>query len=213
MKTFRTILTGLALSALGWAQPDEDAVKSAIEKLYARVDAAMARQNAEDKVDEDAIYVRRSGGSFDGSLRDLRIIAASFDDDDFNAVAEASTRRGTVQFARRTASGDVALAGFGGANSGGGPPISTAFFDELIPPHGKYIKGILVNDREDTPLRVTEGLIELPANPSEESRRQAHRLSEQVESKPKIGERIEKLASIGSVRPRLLQKTTRDPLR
>ena len=48
MKTLRTILTGLSLSALGWAQPDQGAVKAAIEEMYARVDAAMARHNAED---------------------------------------------------------------------------------------------------------------------------------------------------------------------
>jgi erythromycin esterase len=48
MKTLRTLLAGFALSALAWAQPDEGSVKSAIERLYARVDAAMAHQNSEE---------------------------------------------------------------------------------------------------------------------------------------------------------------------
>jgi erythromycin esterase len=46
MRTLWTILAALSLPALGWAQPDDGAARAAIEKMYARLDAAMARQDA-----------------------------------------------------------------------------------------------------------------------------------------------------------------------
>ena len=46
MKPLWTILAFSSLSALAWAQPDDGAAMAAIEKMYARLDAAMARQDA-----------------------------------------------------------------------------------------------------------------------------------------------------------------------
>jgi hypothetical protein len=148
------------------------------------------------KVGRDGIYLHRGSGSLDVGLRELRTIALAFDNEDFMALTAASTRQSTIYFARRCASGDVALAGFGDGHGGDGPPIATAFFEDLIPPGSKFVRGVLIHDHADTRLRVTDGLIELPGNTSDESRSQARRIVSLVENKEGIGERIEKLASI-----------------
>jgi hypothetical protein len=150
------------------------------------------------KVDSHGVYFERKAGSFDDGLTVLKTIVSSFDEEDLAAVVEASQRPQAAQFARRSATGELVLAGFGGGGGGGGglPPATTAFFDDLIPPDGKFIRGILLRNDQNIPLRVTEGLIELPAAASMEMRDRARRLSHLVESKPQIGERIEKLASI-----------------
>jgi len=146
------------------------------------------------KANRQGLYLARGAGNFDGSLAAWKDLLSQLRPEELSDIIDAVGTPSAVGVARRSRSGALLLADFGGDGGGGlGDP---SLFEGMVPSNGKVVMGVLLRDKQEAGLKVSGGLLEIPKSPSPETLALAKRLAAVAEAKPSAGELLQKLAVI-----------------